>query len=221
MSSTAASINPSMPGFINRPVRLPLDLVAFGLLLVLGNAHLLGAPTQGALIFLPSAVADGQWWRLFTYPFVHASAYHLALDAGAFFLLYTGLSDRRPGRRLLSLTICNAFSLGTVVLTTPAVETLGLSGLSGVGHGLMALSALEMAASDRGTDDRRIGIACLTLTVAKSIYEAVTGNVFFDFGLCGIPLAFSHAGGVLGGIAAWLIWRGIDRYRTDSKDGFR
>lgn len=217
MNATAALINPSLTGF-NRLFRLPLDLVAFGLLLILGSAHLLGVPTHNALVFLPTAVADGQWWRLFTYPFVHASLYHLALDAGAFFLLYTGLSDRRTGRRLLSLMICNAFSLGTVVLTTPAVETLGLCGLSGVGHGLMALSALEMAASDRGRDDRRIGVVCLTLTVTKSIYEAVTGNVFFDFGLCGTPLALSHAGGVLGGIAAWLIWRGIDRHGIHSDD---
>lgn len=52
------------------------------------------------------------------------------------------------------------------------------------------------------------------VVVSKSIYETISGHVLFEFmhlGLCGFPIAASHAGGVLGGIVAFSAMEGCTR----------
>jgi hypothetical protein len=54
----------------------------------------------------------------------------------------------------------------------------------------------------------KIGVICLAAVSVKSLYEAATGDVWFSFlqfGLCGIPIAICHAGGVMGGILSYFI----------------
>jgi hypothetical protein len=90
----------------------------------------------------------------------------------------------------------------------------GLSGLSGIAHGLMAFSALEMVYLSR---QRMWGWGSLIIVVSKSLYELASGQVFFDFmhmGLCGSPVAACHAGGVLGGILAFVMNCFINRRKT-------
>jgi rhomboid family GlyGly-CTERM serine protease len=178
------------------------DMFLFLGLVLFANTHLLGAGTalSARLVFFPSLVADGQWWRVLTYPFVHLTWYHLALDAGAFFLLYRDLREQRVGMRMLYVLVCGAVSMTTALLVAPQATANGLTGLSGIAHGLMAVTALEMA-----RDDERpwTGLAVFATVVLKSMYEAVTGHVVFEFmhmGLCGSPVAVCHAGGVLGGV---------------------
>lgn len=184
--------------------RISWDLWALALLLILANFHLITKNPSPGLLFSASAVAGGEWWRIFTYPFVHASFYHLLLDAAAFFTLYTSLADERWPLRMFSLQICSFFSLGAVLLFEPEIYGVGLGGLSGVGHGLMALTSLEMMEKE---ETFKIGAASFGLVVVKSISEILTGRVFFAFGLCGVPLEMSHAGGVIGGIAAYAAVR--------------
>jgi rhomboid family GlyGly-CTERM serine protease len=181
------------------------DVLAFILLLLGANTHLIAGDLSADLVFLPRSFLSGDWWRLITFPFVHTGWYHLFLDAGAFFLLYTGLTEQRPFRRLLYVAICSSASLTTVWLTTPEIDFLGLNGLSGIGHGLMALSTLETAASRQS---RMMGIAGFGALVFKCLFELYTGTVLFHFGLCGTPMAASHAGGVLGGIFLFKWCRG-------------
>ncbi len=186
-----------------------LDISIFAILLIVSNTHLPGGGFNASLIYIPSAVKAGQWWRIFTFPFVHVSWYHLALDGSAFFLLYKELETKRVSERFFYVIICGAFSLIATLLTSPLIYSRGLSGLSGIAHGLMAISGLEMM---RQKDHFRMGLICFLLVVSKSIYETIAGDVIFSFmyfGLCGIPLAASHAGGVLGGIAAYCVGRGF------------
>jgi hypothetical protein len=52
------------------------------------------------------------------------------------------------------------------------------------------------------------------IVVGKSIIEAVTGHVVFEgfhFGALGCPVAVCHAGGILGGLGAWLIYKAVIR----------
>ena len=66
----------------------------------------------------------------------------------------------------------------------------------------MAVSALEMMTMD-DRDNVRIGAVCLTGLVAKSLIEAITGQVWFaslHLGEIGAPVAICHLGGVLGGL---------------------
>lgn len=170
------------------------------------NFSLLGGFIRDDLVYLAEPVARGEWWRLMTYPFVHLSWYHLALDAGAFFLLYDGLRVLSIPRKMLILLVCSALSLLFGIWLGDA-QRLGLAGLSGIDHGLMAFAALEMIVAD---GRRKAGLLALILVAAKSVYELAAGGVLFEalhMGLCGTPVAACHAGGALGGILAFALLR--------------
>src|SRR3954453_19141298 len=66
------------------------DLVVFGIVVALLNWTLIFGHEQTAFVFVPALVRNGEWWRVFTHPFVHVSLYHMLLDASAFFLVYSG-----------------------------------------------------------------------------------------------------------------------------------
>jgi rhomboid family GlyGly-CTERM serine protease len=187
--------------------RRNLDLAVFTLLLAVFNGHLLGVDLLPMQVFAPSSVADGEWWRIITHALVHVSWYHLLLDGGAFWLLYTGLDHRGSAGRLAVAGLCAGMSLAAVVAFEPQLDRLGLCGLSGSAHGLMAISGLEMM---RKKGRLLLGLVSFWAVVAKSVWETITGQVMFEFmhmGLCGTALAAGHLGGVAGGIAAYLLWK--------------
>ncbi len=164
-----------------------------------------GNPASWA-VFRPEAVLRGEWWRVITHPFAHVSMYHLLLDAGAFFMLYAGIK-RSSGWRVACASACGAGSL-LAAMATPAIATAGFCGLSGIGHGLMAVAGVELTAGGRGGRAYRAGLVVLALVVLKSAYEALTGHVFFESGHVGdvgTPLVFCHAGGVIGGLLFCLV----------------
>lgn len=176
------------------------DVLILTSLIVVINIPLLAGRANYPLMFFPDAVRAGELWRLLTHPFVHLSWYHLCLDGIAFLLLYTGLEERRVGRKLGLMSICGVTSLVAALCAGPDITALGLCGLSGIAHGLMAVSGLEMICSK---NNDKVGMVLFLVVVIKSMYEAVTGTVIFDFlhlGMCGTPVAACHAGGVLGGI---------------------
>jgi rhomboid family GlyGly-CTERM serine protease len=189
-------------------LRRPELLIFLALLLVI-NSPLIFAHGCQSLMFQADAVRNGQWWRLFTHPFVHVTWYHLLLDGTAFLTLYSSLLDASILRRL---TYVCAAAVGSLLLSwaaAPSVATNGLCGLSGIAHGLMAVSALEMVAGNpAGSADRRVGSISFILVISKSAFEALTGRMFFaflDFGLLGDPVAVSHAGGIIGSLLAMLL----------------
>jgi rhomboid family GlyGly-CTERM serine protease len=177
------------------------ELWVFVLVLAMVNAPLLFGRVCGPLLFVPERIASGEWWRLLTASFVHVGAYHLVLDAGAFLLLYHSLREPSRRWRLLAVAACAA---GSFALAAFALAPGGsLCGLSGVGHGLLAVGALEMmGAGDRAS--ARVGAACLVGVVAKSVFETCADRVLFaslHFGDVATPVAVCHLGGVLGGLA--------------------
>ncbi|CAB5103682.1 hypothetical protein D3OALGA1CA_1603 [Olavius algarvensis associated proteobacterium Delta 3] len=193
----------SCAGIWRRIASLPGELLVFLILIAAMNLHLLGIGTGHPWIYLPDAVHSGEWWRLVTHPFVHVSWYHLALDAGAFWLLYKNLDEKRAFRKLLIAIVCGGAGLLGAVLFSADIAKTGLCGLSGTAHGLMAYAGLEMTLPRRS---RRVGLVTFLLVFVKSVYEAATGTVVFDFmhmGLCGSPLAICHLGGVIGGVVAF------------------
>jgi len=184
------------------------ELLFFILLILLFNVPVLFGAVWSSMVFQPDAVRSGQWWRLVTHPFIHLTWYHLLLDGTAFLSLYCSLIERQTFVRLAYVAAAAAGSLIASWAGSAAIFTNGLCGLSGVAHGLMAISAVEMLGGDR--TERRIGWISLILVVGKGIFEAITGRMFFgflDFGLLGSPVAVSHAGGILGGLMAMLVLR--------------
>ena len=129
--------------------------------------------------------------------------------------LYIGLLEKRVTRKILITISCGGFSLIATVWFTPAIEAKGLCGLSGIAHGLMAYSGLELLHNQKGI---WVGLFSFLLVFIKSIYEFISGEVVFTFmhmGLCGSPLAPSHLGGVVGGILSFVIIYLESRYGSD------
>ena len=190
--------------FFQRP-----ELLLFLALLAVFNIPVLTGSCWRAMMFQPGAVQSGEWWRLFTHPFVHVTWFHLLLDGAAFLALYHSLIESSTVRRLLYVVAAGAGSLCVSWVTAPGMSTSGLCGVSGIAHGLMAVSALEMVSGrPPGSAERRIGYISFLLVVGKAAVEALTGRMLFTFlyfGLVGDPVAVSHAGGVIGGLLAMLL----------------
>ncbi|MCU0857278.1 MAG: rhombosortase [Pontiellaceae bacterium] len=188
-----------------------LETFAFILALGIANFTLPAGRVCEPLVFFPEEVLAGEWWRVLTFPFVHVSWYHLMLDAGAFLLLYHGLQETSAVKRLGLVAACAAGSLGLSLLTVPL--TNGLCGLSGIAHGLMAVSAIElMQTKDKPL--QRAGLICLLIVVCKSLIEALSGHILFNslhFGSVGNAVPICHTGGVLGGVSYYALTRPINK----------
>src|SRR6185436_2469909 len=145
------------------------EAVPLLVLIVALNVPMLAGIGSGPMIFYPAAACGGEWWRWFTHPFVHVSWYHFLLDGAAFIMLYTSLIDTRVWTRLGYVIAGAAGSLLFSWIAAPAIATNGLCGLSGIAHGLMAVSSLEMLAGlpPRSTA-RRVAIVSFILATAKA-----------------------------------------------------
>jgi rhomboid family GlyGly-CTERM serine protease len=196
-----------IPG-VTEALRHRPELLGFIALLALFNAPILAGSCFQSMVFLPQAVQSGEWWRLLCHPFVHVTWYHLLLDGTAFLALYYSLIEASLLRRVLYVVGGAAGSVLVSWVAAPAISSNGLCGLSGIAHGLMAVSALELVAGKaRGSAERRIGQLGFILVVGKAALEALSGRMFFTFlhfGLMGDPVAVSHAGGILGSLLAVL-----------------
>ncbi|MGA1871184.1 MAG: rhombosortase [bacterium] len=191
-----------------------VDICIFVVLLALCNIHVLTGKFPFSLIFIPSAFGAGKWWQFITHPFVHVSLYHLLLDAGAFLMLYESFNDTNVIKKMCYVIACALGSVGTALVVSPIIYTQGLCGLSGIAHGLMAISGLEMMQSK---ENARLGAVFFLLVVVKSMYEIISGTVLFSFmhmGLCGTPVAACHTGGVLAGIISYLVLSSMKPQRS-------
>ncbi|MBN1142204.1 MAG: rhomboid family intramembrane serine protease [Deltaproteobacteria bacterium] len=181
-----------------------LELAVWALLLLVCNLPLWSGRIAKSLVFFPGLVAGGQWWRLVLFPLVHVSWYHLILDAGAFLLLWKGIDEARWRH----LAACWAGSLLMPLCLSASVGTLGLCGLSGICHGLMAISALETAVSQSSPCSAKIGLALFFGLGAKVCWEVLSGAAFLadlHLGAIGIPIVSSHLGGFLGGLSSFVL----------------
>jgi len=191
---------PATPGYASRR-----NFCLFAILLLILNAVAILTGSVGCFTYLPGALVTGEWWRILTHPFVHVTWYHLLLDGAAFLALYASLANRTAFERLLFVSGGAAGSLLLSLVAWPPLGRQGLCGLSGIAHGLMAVSGMEMIRSHGGTAGR-IGWISLAIVCTKSVVEALTGHVLFasfHFGMVGAPVAVCHLGGVLGGFAAY------------------
>lgn len=198
------------------------DVAVMAVLVVVANAHLAGIGTgSGLWAYAPGAIGDGRWLSLLMHPFAHVSAYHLALDAGAFFLLYPLIASR-PLPRLSVFTACLLGSMG-LAACDPRIGALGFCGLSGIGHGLMAALGLSMARNSRELGQSPwLGWGLFAGACIKAAFEVVSSGVFLaglHLGDVGIPNTYSHLGGIVGGVAGALCLSVLSRMRTRIRPG--
>ncbi len=186
----------------NRAFEIGCLLVCLGLLnlgLLLGNI-----PAEN-LMFKPDAVISGEYWRLLTWPWAHVSRYHLLLDGAAFLLLYSGQKEQSAWVRGSYLISTSTGSILLPLLMAPDIYNLGLCGLSGLAHGLLAIEGREMIATKA---EAKLGWTVLIILLIKCSWELATGNAFLGnlhLGEIGTPIVSTHAGGALGGLLACQI----------------
>jgi membrane associated rhomboid family serine protease len=133
----------------------------------------------------PLGVAHGEWWRLFTAMFLHASFFHLGVNM--YSLYYVGtIMEQVIGRwRFLLLYLASglAGSAGALVLS-PLTPTVGASGaIFGVLGGLFIL-------------ERRRHIA-----TGGQVAGLIVLNLVITFAFAGSISVGGHVGGLIGGMA--------------------
>jgi membrane associated rhomboid family serine protease len=141
------------------------------------------------------AIADGDWWRLFTGGFLHVGIIHIAFNGYLLWLLGSAI-ERYAGTGRFLIIWFSALLWGSVgaLLTSPDAHTVGASG--GV-FGLMA--ALYLLERQRG----------LSL-LGSSVGPLLVINLVFSFVLPNISWG-GHLGGIAGGAAAAFILSGYGR----------
>ncbi len=204
---TEKSTGSVFDGVVNKHFLGGERLFLFTWLIVMAvvNFPLLFGEVRSQLVFFPDSVLLGKWWQIVSHPFVHLSWYHLVLDGLAFLLLYLLLEEKRALVRIFYSIAAGGGALLLALFLEPSIYAYGLCGLSGVAHGLMAISAFEMTRQSR---QRKVGVCIFVGVIAKCIYELLTGNVLLEtlhLGQTGQPLPASHAGGVIGGLSALFL----------------
>jgi rhomboid family GlyGly-CTERM serine protease len=185
-----------------------IELASFAVILLLLNWSLLQGVCNSRMIFMPDAVAQGEWWRVFTHPFIHVTWLHFLLDGVAFLLLYHDLREQSSIQRVL---LCIGSAVGSLLVcfcADPMLSTNGLCGISAIAHGLMAVSALNLMGQSRDKLLFRLGLCSFIVVTGKCLIEVLTGKMLFTFlyfGMVGDPVAVTHAGGLLGALVTWLL----------------
>lgn len=189
------------------------SLFIIALLAVFNIGLVFGMPSI-PFVFRVEPFLAGEWWRLFTWPLVHAGRYHAALDAIGFLSGFVMLHELTRTRRALVVFLASAGSLALPLALGSSIWLDGLCGLSGPAHGVMAAAGLHLARDGWSRNDRATaGLAggLVAVVAAKSVWEAVTGMVAFTGlhpGAIGAPVAACHLGGVIGGIIGYCLFTG-------------
>jgi len=149
---------------------------------------------QDGAVFGP-AVADGEWYRLVTGGFLHASLIHVAFNMYLLWML-GGALERYAGPERMLIIYFSSVLWGSAgaLLMSPDTLTVGASG--GVFGLMAALFLLE----------RQKGVALL----GSSVGGLLLLNLVITFLLPGISIG-GHVGGILGGLAAGFVLSGFGR----------
>ena len=184
-------------------VLIGLNVAIYVLMAAVGGQQ--GSVYERGVIWGP-LVADGEWWRIVSGAFLHASPLHLLMNM---FLLYLLSKELEPAVGHVRFGLIYAVSLlgGSlgVLLLAPNDVTLGASGAI---FGLMgALVVLQLRAKQNPWNSGLGGLIVI--------------NLIITFAVPGISIG-GHLGGLIAGAAAGLLVTPL-RWPQDNavvKDGF-
>jgi membrane associated rhomboid family serine protease len=166
-------------------------------------------PVQGAVdahyALWGPMVSAGEWWRLLTSGFLHASPLHIGSNMLALFFVGRAMEPALGSLRLglIYFVSLAAGSLG-VIIVDPGSLSLGASGAI---FGLMG--GLLVIARARGISLTQSGIGPVILL-----------NLAFTFTIPGISKG-AHVGGLIGGAALGLFVVELDRRRQFAARGMQ
>ncbi|THB76817.1 MAG: rhombosortase [Desulfobulbaceae bacterium] len=193
------------------------NMLTFGgfiVLILLGNGHLFQTQLPQFLNYDHGQVQAGQWWRIFTYPLVHVSWYHLVLDVSATLLLWQELKGVPATAKIVLVSCVSMMVLLVSILFSPHLATSGLCGLSGLAHGLALFAGLHQVEKgwkelSRFNNVSSAGLLLSGVIIIKCLYEALSGQILFGtvhLGDLGVPIVHAHLGGALGGLSFYLLF---------------
>lgn len=135
------------------------------------------------------SVADGEWYRLVTGGFLHASLFHVGINMVLLFMLGRLLEPALGTPRFVALYFASllAGAFGALLLTDPFVATVGASGAI---FGLFG--AAFVIARGRGMN-----------ALAAELGFLILINLAFTFGAANISIG-GHLGGLVGGVVCAL-----------------
>jgi membrane associated rhomboid family serine protease len=163
---------------------------------VIKEGALLGSSESPALA--GQGVAHGQYWRLITGGFLHASILHIAFNMWVLYYLGSMLEPVLGRVRFLALYFVALLtgSLGALIVSPHDITV----GASGAVFGLMGAAAVELRARQIPLFQSGVG----TLIVI---------NLIISFTIPGVSWG-GHVGGLIGGALAAIVLRAADRYRA-------
>jgi membrane associated rhomboid family serine protease len=182
-------------GFAQSPatyVLIGLNVIAYLIEIAVGGgglAPLVGNSVVGDFALQGFAVANGEWYRLVTGGFLHASLLHIGFNMFLLFFLGRLLEPSLGTPRFLTLYFASllAGSLGALLLSDQFALTLGASGAV---FGLAG--ATFVIARGRGMDE-----------IASQIGLLIVFNLAIGFVVPRISVG-GHLGGLIGGVLCAL-----------------
>jgi membrane associated rhomboid family serine protease len=182
------------PGRADAPATyalIALNVLAYLAEVAAGGGGL--TPTGSSVVFdfglFGPSVAEGEWYRLLTSGFLHASVIHIGFNMFALFFLGRLLEPAIGTPRFVALYFASLFagSFGAILLS-PDTLTIGASGaVFGI------FGATFVIARSRGVD-----------ALASSIGIVLLLNLVITFGRPEISIG-GHLGGLVGGVLCSLV----------------
>jgi membrane associated rhomboid family serine protease len=162
-----------------------------------GGDRLADGSFEGHFLLWGPMVAAGEWWRLLTTGFLHASPIHLGANMLSLFFIGRALEPALGSLRtgLIYLVSLAAGSLGVMILAPGE----GAIGASGAIFGLAG--ALLVIGQSRGIPMLQSGFGMIILL-----------NLVFTFTIPGISIG-GHIGGLIGGAAMGKVIVELERRR--------
>ena len=181
-------------GLVVTRALIALNVAVFVVQLIQSGSGGSGGPLFDHGALYGPLVADGQWWRLLTYGFLHAGALHLATNM-LMLWWFGGALEALLGRaRFVAIyTLAILAGAAGALLLTPLSATVGASG--GVFGILGAALYLE-----------RRGIS----VVGGFAFAVVAFNLVFSFALPNVSIG-GHLGGLAGGLLAAFVLSSFGR----------
>ena len=188
-------------GTIDAPVTrvlIGVNVLIYLITVVQGNGiNSPGGPLLDKFLLFGPYVQNGDWWRLITSAFLHASILHIGFNMLALWWFGRPVEEYLGSARFICLYLVSglAGSAGALVLT-PLSPTVGASGaIFGV---LGAMMILEWQ---------------LTGTLAGQAMGLIAINLVLSFAIAGISIG-GHIGGLIGGILCMLAFTSTGKGRA-------
>jgi membrane associated rhomboid family serine protease len=185
------------PGMVTR-VLIAINVVMFVITVASGGGVLSGSGSSSIyehLALIPPAVADGQWWRLFSAAFLHFGIFHIGFNMYALWAFGPLLEAAMGKARFLALYLLAGVGGG---LLSVAIGPLNeqAAGASGAIYGLFA--ALYVVARHRNFDTQPIVVTIvfnlvITFTISNIDWRGHVGGLVTGAAVAGV-IAFAPRG---------------------------